>query len=80
MEQHGYRRIEQFRGKLLEDASGLKPEWEERYGYRMQPSEKGMLLSDLNPSPVVLRVNMPTCTLCGICDQLCLYGGITIDY
>jgi dihydroorotate dehydrogenase (NAD+) catalytic subunit len=80
MKRHGYTRIDQFRGKLLEDASCLKTEWEERYGYRLQPPEKGMLLHDLNPSPVVLRVNMETCTLCGICDQMCLYGAITIDY
>ncbi len=80
MQQHGYTRIDQFRGKLLEDAACLKPQWQDRYGYKMQPSGKGMLLPDLNPSPVVLKVNMETCTLCGVCDQMCLYGTINIDY
>lgn len=80
MQQHGYTRIDQFRGKLLEDASCQKTEWGERYGYRLQEPEKGMLLHDQNPSPVVVRVNMETCTLCGICDDMCLYDSIHIDY
>ena len=80
MQRHGYTRIEQFRGKLLEDAACLKPQWAERYGYRMQPSEQGMLLHDLNPQDVTIRVNMPTCTLCGVCDKICLYDSIHIDY
>ncbi len=79
MEQHGYTRIDQFQGKLRDDATCLKAEWGERYGYRLQPAQQGMLLHDLNPSPVVVRVNMETCTLCGVCDQMCLYDSIHVD-
>ncbi len=80
MQQHGYTRIDQFRGKLREDISCIKGEWAEKYGYRLLPPEKGMLLWDQNPSQVVVRVNMETCTLCGVCDKLCLYDTIHIDY
>ncbi len=80
MEQHGYTRIDQFRGKLLDDAACLKGDWKERYGYRLQPPETSMLLQDQNPSPVTVKVNMATCTLCGVCDDMCLYDSIHVDY
>ena len=80
MKRHGYSRIDQFRGKLFEDASCLKSEWEEKFGYKLQPSERGMLLADQNPSPITPKVNMEKCTLCDLCDDICLYGGIKVDH
>jgi|GEM_PF-639147 len=80
MEQHGYTRIDQFRGKLLDDISCIKGEWGEKYGYRLPAPETGMLLWDQNPSQVVVGVNMETCTLCDVCDTMCLYDVIHVDH
>ena len=80
MKRHGYTRIDQFRGKLLDQASCLKTEWEVKYGYKMEPPEQGMLLADQNPSPITPKVNMEKCTLCDLCDDICLYGGIKVDH
>ena len=78
MKKHGYTRIDQFRGKCKEDALVLKTEWEEKYGYKMEPPEWGMLLSDKNPSPIVARVDKDKCDFCGRCD-ICLYGALQFD-
>ncbi len=85
MRRHGYTRIDQFRGKLLEDASCLRSEWEEKYGYKMQPVEKGkeykyILTGGKSPSPVVPRFDKEKCTLCDVCDDTCLYGVIKVDH
>jgi dihydropyrimidine dehydrogenase (NAD+) subunit PreA len=85
MKRHGYTRIDQFRGKLLEEASCLRSEWEEKYGYKMQPAEKGkefkyLLLGGKSPSPVVPRFDIEKCTLCDVCDDTCLYGVIKVDH
>jgi dihydroorotate dehydrogenase/ferredoxin len=84
MNRHGYTRIDQFRGKLLEEASCLRSEWEEKYGYKMQPYQKGkefkyLLTGGRSPSPVVPRFDTEKCTLCGACDDTCLYGVIKLD-
>jgi heterodisulfide reductase subunit A-like polyferredoxin len=39
-----------------------------------------MLLHDLNPQDVTIKVDMKTCTLCGVCDKMCLYDSIHVDY
>lgn len=83
MKKHGYTKINQFRGKLLEDASCLRSEWEKKYGYKMAPYEKGhefkhLLTGGKNPSPVVPRVDIEKCTLCGVCNA-CLYGVLEVD-
>ena len=80
MKRHGYTRIDQFRGKLFEDASCVKGDWEEKYGYKLEPSERGMLLPDQNPSPILPKVDMKKCTLCDLCDDICVYGGIWVDH
>jgi len=78
MKKHGYTRIDQFRGKCREDAIITKADWEEKYGYKMEPPEWGMLLPDKNPSPVVTRVDKDKCDFCGRCD-VCLYGALQFD-
>ncbi len=83
MKRHGYSRIDQFRGKLLEPASGVRADWEEKYGYNMPPYKKGqefkyVLTGGKSPSPVVPRVDREKCVLCGACN-VCLYGVLEID-
>ena len=86
MRRHGYTRIDQFRGKLLEDVSCLRSEWEKRYGYRVEVGEKGkeyrpgLLGGGKHPSPVVPRFSAKICTLCDVCDDICLYGTIRVDH
>lgn len=84
MKRHGYTRLDQFRGKLLEEATCLRSEWDEKYGYKMVPYEKGKEFKYLqsggkSPSPIVPRFSPETCTLCGRCDDQCLWGVITVD-
>ena len=78
MKAHGYTRIDQFRGKVKQDALILKTDWEAKYGYKLEPPEWGQLLPDKNPSPIIPRVNAEKCNFCGRCD-VCLYGALHFD-
>jgi ferredoxin len=69
MDQKGYSRIEEFRGKILKQ---LVPFHE----YVEQARERPAWVV---PTPIYPVIEQEKCTLCGICETHCVYEAITVS-
>lgn len=65
MERKGYNSISEFKGCVVDDFSYVR-DW---------PREKQMA----QLSPIIPEFDHDKCTQCGVCEELCPYGAITMD-